>query len=114
MVAFLLTTFLIDDGDEARAIHSNEAFGAPFDNLDVHELYEARAARFDLGLLRDAGGRAANVEGTHRELRARFSDGLRADDADGLAEFNHAASGKVASVAASANSAPAFAGEDRT
>ncbi len=30
---------------------------------------------------------AADVEGPHRQLRAGFTDGLRGDDADGLALF---------------------------
>src|SRR5216684_4025234 len=54
------------------------------------------------------------MEGTHGELRARFADGLRGDDANGFAEFDHASGGKVAAIAKRANAAAGFAGEHRT
>ena len=56
-------------------------------------------------------GRSADVERAHGELRAGLADGLRGDDADRFAEFDHAAGGQVAAVAAGANSAAGFAGE---
>ena len=77
-------------------------------------LHEAVVARFDLGLFGDARGGSADVERAHRELRAGLADGLRGDDADRFAEFDHAAGGQVAAVAARANSAAGFAGEHGT
>ena len=38
--------------------------------------------------------RAADVEGTHGELRARLADGLRRDDADSLAMVDRGARAK--------------------
>ena len=79
--------------------------------LQIDEAHEAAVARFDLGLLGDAGGRSADVERAHGELRARLADGLRGDDADRFAEFDRAAGGQVAAIAAGASSAAGFAGQ---
>ena len=67
----------------------------------------------DLRNLEHAGRRAADVERPHRELRAGFADGLRGDDADGLAELDQAAGREVAAVAMDADAVLAFAGEHR-
>ena len=48
------------------------------------------------GLLEEPGARAADVEGTHGELRAGLADGLGGDDADRLAELDQLAGGQVA------------------
>ena len=87
------------------------ALSRPRTDFEVHEPDEAAAARFDLGLLLNSRGRSADVERAHGELRAGLADGLRGDDADRFAEFDHAAGGQVAAVAAGANSAAGFAGE---
>ena len=63
-------------------------------------LTKPSAARLDFGLLLNTGSRAADVERAHGELRAGLADGLRGDDAHGFAEFDHAAGGQVAAVAA--------------
>ena len=54
------------------------------------------------------------MEGTHRELRSRFADGLGSDDARSFAEFDQAARGQVAAVAHDADTALRFAGQHRT
>ena len=64
-----------------------------------------------LRLFSRAGGRAADVEGTHGELRARLTNGLCGNDSDRFAALDHAAGGEVASVAELANSALRFAGQ---
>ena len=51
------------------------------------------------------------MERAHGKLRAGFADGLRGDDADRFAEFDHAARSEVAAVAQRADSATRFAGE---
>ena len=51
------------------------------------------------------------MERAHGELRARLADGLRGDDADRFALLDHAAGSEVASVAAGAGAAAAFASE---
>ena len=59
-------------------------------------------------LLEHLARRAADVERTHRELRAGFADGLRGDDADGFAELDELAGREVAAVAMHANAAACF------
>ena len=67
----------------------------------------------DLRLLEHLRRRAADVERPHGELRAGLADGLRGDDADGLAELDQAAGRQVAAVAIDADAVLAFAGEHR-
>ena len=56
-------------------------------------------------------GGAADVEGAHGELGAGLADGLRRDDADGLAHLDHLAGAEVAAVAEDADAALGLAGE---
>ena len=63
---------------------------ARLDRLDALEPDHAVVPRFLRRLLRDARRRAADVERPHRQLRARLADRLRGDDADRLADFDHA------------------------
>src|SRR5262249_60215505 len=114
VVAFFFRALFGTDGDEAGTIQGDGSSGATFDEFEVDELDDAVVARFDGGTLGNAGCRTADVEGTHRELRAGFADGLRGDDANGFAEFNHAARSEVAAVAEGANTAAGFATEPRT
>src|SRR6202140_5219294 len=114
VVALFFAAFLIDDGDEPGAVHSDGGAAAALDVLEVHELDDTMVARFERGALRDARSGSADVEGTHGELRARFADGLRGDDADSLAELDHPARRQVAAVAQRANAAPGFASEHGT
>ena len=73
----------------------------------------AVALGIEARLFRNSRRRTADVEGTHGELRSRFADGLRRDDAGSLAEFDQAAGSQVASVAHDANAALRLAGEHR-
>ena len=114
VVALFFAALFIHDGDQARAIHRDVDAAATFDVLEVHELDDAVVARFESGALGNAGGGSADVEGTHGELRAGFADGLRGNDADRFAEFDHAARSEVAAVAQRANTAAGFAGEHGT
>ena len=111
VVAFFFAALFVDDGDQAGTVHRNDLLAAALDHLQVDELHEAVVAGFDLRLFGDAGCRAADVERAHRELRARFADGLRGDHADRFAHLDEAAGGEVAAVAAAANTAPGFARE---
>ena len=52
------------------------------------------------------------MEGTQCKLGTRFTDGLCGDDTDDLSLFDHAAGGKVASVALGAYTVTAFASEN--
>ena len=61
---------------------------------------------------RDLGRRAADMEGTHRQLGTRLADGLGGDDADRLADLDGAVRGQVAAVALAADAVLGLAGED--
>src|SRR4029077_3767044 len=111
MVAFFFAALFVDNGDQAGAVHRDDLLAAALDHLQVDKLHEAIVTGFDFRLFGDASGGAANVERAHRELSARFADGLRGDDADRFAHLNEAPGGEVAAVAASANAAPGFASE---
>src|SRR5204862_674767 len=57
--------------------------------------------------------RAADVERTHRQLRAGLADRLRRDDADRFAVVDRRAAGEVAAVALAADAVDEFAGPRR-
>ena len=58
----------------------------------------------------DAGrSDTAQVEGSHRELRSRFTDRLSGDDTDSFAHADEAAVSEVDAVAFCANAASSFA-----
>src|SRR5262249_49191318 len=86
-VAFFFGALVVDDGDGAVAVHRHQrAFlGAPGDEVD--EAHAPVVLGIEARLLADARGRAADVEGTHGELRSRLADGLRRDDAGGFAQL---------------------------
>src|SRR6185436_1083961 len=67
-----------------------------------------------LRLLGNARCGTADVEGTHRELRAGLADRFRGDDADRFADLDELAAREVAAVAAAADSATRLAREHGT
>ena len=69
------------------------------DDLDVLELDRAFVARLERRLLGADLADAADVERTHRQLRAGLADRLRGDDADRLADVDHVTASEVAAVA---------------
>ena len=77
----------------------------------VDELGDAVVLEDDLRDLRGRGRGSADVERTHRQLRAGLADGLRGDDADGRADLDLLAGREVASVALRAHSVLCVAGE---
>src|SRR5205814_9450484 len=79
----------------------------------IVKLERAVVLRLDDWLLECLAGRAADVEGPHRELRAGFADGLRGNNADRFAEFHELAGRQVAAVAHRADATSAFTSEDR-
>src|ERR1700674_1731751 len=120
VVALLLAAFFVHEGNQAGAVHGDERASrtrgvaldfAAFDVAKVDELDDTVVARFERGTLGNAGGGSADVERTHGELGAGFTDGLRGDDADGFAKLDHAAGGQVAAVTESADAAARLAGE---
>ena len=62
--------------------------GVVADDLHAGELDHALLLGLDLALFHVAGGGAADVEGPHRQLRARLADALGGDDAHGHAFFH--------------------------
>src|SRR2546426_1133357 len=110
-VALALPPALVGHADLAVTVGGHEVAVAVHDGAEVVELHHARALRLVLGRLDDAAGRAADVERPHRELRAGLADGLRGDDADGLAQLGQAAGAEVAAVAEHADAALGVAGE---
>ncbi len=79
----------------------------------IPKLDDAGDLRLARRLLGDTCGRSADVEGAQRQLRARLADGLRGDDADGLAQVDHLHGRQVASVAHAAQTTLCLAGEHR-
>src|SRR5207247_10210150 len=74
-------------------------------------LDHACSLRLVLGCLDDTARRPADVEGPHRELRARLTDGLGGDDAHGFAELCEPPGPEVAPVAHDADPALGVARE---
>src|SRR3984893_18669660 len=112
-VALFFTPLLIDNGEDAIAVHGDQfALGVLY-GRDAQEFDEAVRLRVLLGLLARTGSSAADVERSHGELRSGFADGLRGNDADGFPALDHSAGGEVTSVAKLANAALRFAGQHR-
>src|SRR6185437_9477525 len=110
-VALLFAALIVNNDDGAGAVHDNQIAGLGLDGLQVDEAHGADAASFQARLLRNSRCRTADVEGTHGELRAGFTDGLRRDDAGGFAQFDGASGSQVAAIAGDAHAALRFAGE---
>src|SRR2546430_17579983 len=81
--------------------------------MAISDLHNSVEIGFDEGLIGDLR-RAADVEGAHRELRARLADRLRGDDSDGFAHIHRRAASKIAAVALAPNAVLGFAGPDGT
>ena len=74
------------------------------------QFFDTRKTLCNIPCRRDA----ACVERTHRQLRARFADGLGRDSADRFADIYLAARAQIAAVAFSADAVTAVAGKDGT
>ncbi len=110
-VALLLAAAFVLNGERAGTVHRHQRPVLAFDRAQVDEAHEAVVLGVEARLVLHAAGRAAHVEGTHGQLRARLADGLRRNHAAGLAQLNHAAGAEVAPVAERADAAPGFAGK---
>src|SRR5262252_184493 len=82
---------------------------------DVHVLDSDRSFKvgFDEGLLRNLRC-AADMEGAHGELGARFADRLCSDNTDRLAHIHRRATGEIAPIAFAADPIYRVAGQHRT
>ena len=102
-------------------MHTNRAVLVQHDPTTVErlhgsqiiELHRAVVLRLNDRLLKCLAGRAADVERAHGQLRARFADGLRGDNTDGLTELNEVAGGEVATIAHGTHASAALACEHR-
>src|SRR5581483_59707 len=115
-IALALTLALrlrvVDDRHLAVPAHDDQVAFLALHRRQVDELQEPFVARLERRLLGATARGAADVEGAHRELRARLADRLRRDDADRLAEIDHVPPGEVAAVALAAHALPGLAGEN--
>src|ERR1700693_4489111 len=112
-VAFFFAALLVDDGQDAVAVHRDQLALGVFHCRNAQELHITIRLRVLLGLFAGSGGRAAHVESTHGELGSGFADGLRGNNSHGFPAFYHAAGSQVASVAELADAALRFAGQHR-
>ena len=112
-IALLFAALVVHDRDGAVAVHHHQVAFLRAYGDQVDEAHGAVVLGIEARLLADSRGRAADVEGTHGELRSRLADGLRRDDAGGLAQLDQTARRQVAAVAHHADTALGFAGEHR-
>src|SRR5208283_5383133 len=87
------------DDDFAVTRHHDQVAVAAFHGVDAMQAHHAFVAHFERGLLGAPAGGTADMEGTHRELRARLANRLRRDDSDRLAQIDEMTAAEVASVA---------------
>ena len=110
VVLLELATLGVEDLDFAVARQRDLLAFVVDDDVEADELDLALALALDVLLLDAAGGDAADVERTHRELRARLADRLGGDDPDGHALLDQLAGGQVHAVAAAADAQRRLAG----
>src|SRR5277367_2826260 len=93
--------------------HHDQVAVAALDGVDAMQAHHAFVANFQRGLLGAPAGGAADVEGTHRELRARLANRLRGNDSDRLAQVDEVPAAEIASVAFHAHTLARLAGKHR-
>src|SRR5690606_10534074 len=113
LVALTLAARVIDDEELTVAVHDHELPVLALNGVERLEAHGSRGAVLEAGLLGATLGRTTDVEGPHRELGARLTDGLGGDDADRLTDGDLAAAGEVTSVALHADAAAGGTGEHR-
>jgi hypothetical protein len=102
----------VDDRQLAVARHRHVAAARIGDDRQVAKLDRAVGGRLEARRLVELG-RAADVEGPHRQLGARLTDRLRRDDADRLADIDRRTAGEIAPVALGAHAILALADQRR-
>ncbi len=107
-----LAVLAIQHHDFAVAGQAEAATALVGDRRDVAIGHGAVAQRFQVRGFVDLR-RTADVEGPHRQLRARFADRLGGDDAHRFADVDRRATGKITAVAAGANPLLGFADQRR-
>src|SRR6202020_344481 len=114
LVALALAAELIDHAQFTGARHRDQMPLLMAHGLDVVQANRALALDLDAVGRRRSRSRAADVEGTHGELRARLADGLRRNDAHRLADVDAMATTQVAAVALRADAVTGLTGDGRT
>ena len=112
-MARFFAAIVIDQHEFAVTRHDDQAAFAVGDDVLVLDLQLGIERGFDRALFRATLRRAADVEGTHRKLRARFADRLRGDNADRFADIDRRAAREIAPIALGANAHFGFAGQGR-
>src|SRR6185369_9011951 len=111
-IPLALAAGVVGQDELAVAVHGHEV-ALLGDDLQVLELDVSFVARLERRLLRAHLADAADVERTHRQLRARLADRLRGDDADRFTHVHDVAASEVTAVAVDADAATGLAGEHR-
>src|SRR6056297_3027490 len=104
---------LVHDGELARTGDGHQIALLVMHGLDVAEPRHALGLDLDAVHGGGTGGRTADVERAHRELRARLADGLGGYHADRLADIDAVTARQVASVALRAHAVAGLAGDGR-
>src|SRR5579875_590305 len=112
-MARLLASRFVEQRELGVAVHDDWNAGRVHDHGAVLDPHLGIERRFDRGLLGAALHRTADMEGAHRQLRARLADRLRRNDADGLADVDDRAARKIAAVALAAKADARLAGQHR-
>src|SRR5664280_784192 len=110
-VALFFAALVVQDGDGAVAVHHHQVAFLGAHGHQVDESHTAVSFGIEARLFADSRSRTADVEGTHGELGPRLADGLRRDNARGLAQLDQPAGSQVAPVTHHAHAPPRFAGE---
>ena len=90
------------DRDFAMTRHYDHAVAA-VDRVDVVQAQDTFVAHFERGLLGAPARGATDMEGAHRQLRARLADRLRCHRTDRFAHVDQMTAAEVASVTAYAH-----------
>src|SRR5690606_20855448 len=114
LVTFTFAAIVVEDDDLTGARNRNAfALGVGDVAQADRETDGTRGLRLDRAGHGGTRGGPADVEGTHRQLRARLTDGLSGDDTDRFAAVDHRAAAQIAAIAVSAQTVTGFAGERR-
>ena len=110
-VAFLLAAGFIRDDQRAVAVHDHQVSVPVGHVLNIQEFHDTFVLGFFRGLFVRPACRTADMERSHRQLRAGFADRLGGNDAGRFAQIHHLAGCQVAPIAFDADAALGLAGQ---
>ena len=114
LVALAFPPSRIGDGNFAGTGDRHEFPGVARDRLQVVQANGPAVLRLNVVARRRARRRTADVESTHRQLRAGLADRLGRNDAHRLADVDFVTSRQVPSVALGAHAVARLASDRRT